>query len=64
MLTKRARRDRRYAIAREYCGFERPRHVVRFCDDHIGAATSRPKAIAIARQHAAVRVALIEGIAS
>ena len=59
MPNKRARRDRRYAIAREYCGFQRPRHVVRFCDSYIGAARSLPKAFAIARQHAAARASTL-----
>lgn len=39
MLIRKPRRDRRYTIAREYCGYAQPRHVARFCGDWLGQAT-------------------------
>lgn len=48
-------RDRRYSIAREYCGFKKPQWVVRFCGDWIGRAARRPDALSIALGHQASR---------
>lgn len=45
------RRDRRYAIAREYCGRTAPQWVARFCGDWIGCAQHRPDAFAKALAH-------------
>lgn len=47
--------DRRYSIAREYCGCERPQWVVRFCGDWIGRAAQRADALSIALGHQASR---------
>lgn len=47
--------DRRYAIAREYCGYKAPQWVARFCGDWLGCAPNRPAAIAAARAHQVAR---------
>lgn len=49
------RRDHRYSIQLEFCGYRHRRHVVRFCGDYVGNAESRDQACAIARKHAARR---------
>lgn len=41
-------RDPRYTIAREYCGYDTPRWVARFCGDWLGQSKSRQGAQAIA----------------
>jgi len=33
--------DKRYTIAREYCGYDTPRWVARFCGDWLGQSKSR-----------------------
>ena len=33
--------DKRYSIAREYCGYDTPRWVVRFCGDWVGQSSSQ-----------------------
>ncbi len=38
------KKDRRYSIAQEYCGYDTPRWVVRFCDDWIGQRATLAKA--------------------
>lgn len=43
--------DPRYTIALEYCGYDTPRWVVRFCGDWIGQATTRVKAREMATEH-------------
>lgn len=43
--------DRRYSIAREYCGYSAAQWVVRFCGDWVGSAPGKPDALAIARAH-------------
>lgn len=50
-------RDRRYTLAREWCGFLRPQWVVRFCDAWVGCAPSRGLAVEIRDAHAAERAA-------
>lgn len=55
------RRDRRYTVAREYCGYPKPRHVARFCGEWLGNAANRRAALAIARGHAVARNSLLEG---
>ena len=30
-------KDARWTITREYCGYEKPRFVVRFCDEWVGS---------------------------
>lgn len=54
-------RDRRYRIAREYCGYATRRHVARFCGDWLGQATTRQGALTIASAHAARRACLMTG---
>jgi hypothetical protein len=43
--------DKRYTIAREYCGYDTPRWVARFCGDWIGQAPHRQGAQALAEEH-------------
>lgn len=47
--------DQRYNIAREYCGYDTPRWVVRFCGDWVGQNASRESAKAMAEEHAETR---------
>lgn len=61
MLIRKPRRDRRYTIAREYCGYPQQRHVARFCGDWLGQAKTPSAAQAIAAGHAANRNTIIEG---
>lgn len=43
--------DRRYSIAREFCGHKKPQWVARFCGDWLGCAPRRLAALATARNH-------------
>jgi hypothetical protein len=52
-------KDRRYSIAREYCGHPKPRWVVRFCDLWIDHAGTRRAALIIAQDHQRRRLAAI-----
>lgn len=45
------RKDRRYTITREFCGYSKPQWVVRFCGDWIGRAAQRTDALSIALGH-------------
>ncbi len=55
------RRDRRYQIRREYCGYVRARHVVRFCGEWLGQASNRAAAEAVVAAHKTARNALLTG---
>jgi hypothetical protein len=57
------RKDTRYSIQLEYCGYARRRWVVRFCGDWVGAGENRTDANAIARRHIAARVSEMESAA-
>ena len=48
--------DRRYTIAREYCGHARPRFVARFCGDWLGQSRRRHRAVAITAAHRAAQL--------
>ena len=37
-------RDERYSVQLEYCGYEKPRYVLRFCDEFIGSFPGKPQA--------------------
>lgn len=41
--------DPRYTVDLEHCGYETPRHVVRFCGDWVGQMTSRKGAELLAQ---------------
>jgi hypothetical protein len=43
--------DSRYAIAREFCGYSKPRYVARFCGDWIGQGETRVDAIMLCLAH-------------
>lgn len=43
--------DHRYAVRLEYCGYERPLHVARFCGQWLGAAEHADEAWALAWAH-------------
>lgn len=62
-MSRRANRDRRYRVAREFCGAPRARHVARFCGDWIGQAGSRRGALALVEAHQAARAAAIAALA-
>ena len=49
--------DRRYTITSEYCGYDTPRWVVRFCGDWVGQHRSRLGAREIQKEHSAARIA-------
>ena len=55
--------DRRYTITSEYCGYDTPRWVVRFCGDWVGQHRSRLGAREIQKEHSAARLKEM-GIAS
>ena len=44
-----ARRDRRFSVRPEYCGYRARRYVARFCGEWIGEARTRSEARALAR---------------
>jgi hypothetical protein len=44
-----ARRDPRFSIRPEYCGYRARRYVARFCGEWIGEARTRSEARALAR---------------
>lgn len=62
-MTRRPKRDRRYRIAREFCGAPRARHVARFCGDWIGQAGTRRAALDLVKAHQAARTAAIDALA-
>ena len=43
--------DERYTIALEYCGYESPHYVVRFCGDYLGNSEIAFEAESLAIQH-------------
>ncbi|HEX2842136.1 hypothetical protein [Hyphomicrobium sp.] len=47
--------DRRYGIAREYCGYRKPQWVVRFYGGWVGRAPVKSAARVLARAHQAAR---------
>ena len=49
------KRDDRYSIAREYCGYRKPTWVVRICGDWNGCTARREDALIMARAHQARR---------
>lgn len=55
------RRDRRYSIRREFCGYPKPQWVLRFCDDWVDRAPTRDGALTIALRHQSERYAKMEG---
>lgn len=54
------KRDRRYSIAREYCGYSKAQWVVRFCGHWIGRSSNRRSACAIAVRYQAAFYALLD----
>lgn len=48
-------RDRRYTIQREWCGYARPQHVIRFCDAWVGSAPTLKAARGIRDGHGFAR---------
>lgn len=43
--------DRRFTIAKEFCGYSTPRYVARFCGEWLGQAETRAEARLIAINH-------------
>lgn len=56
--------DRRYSIDLEYCGYEKPHYVARFCDEWIGQSAFYSSALMLAIGHNSRRkgALVIEGI--
>lgn len=50
-MTMKTELDDRWSIRREWCGYEMPHHVVRFCDDWVGQAETKEAAQDIAKEH-------------
>lgn len=48
-------KDGRYSIQLEFCGYSRPRYVVRFCDIFINSFVDKITALNIAVDHNKVR---------
>lgn len=44
--------DARYTLSREYCGYAKPRYVVRFCDEWVGQDETKSGAAMIYIAHA------------
>lgn len=57
-------RDRRYRIALEWCGYAKPRLVIRFCGEWVGQAQAREGAKLIQDARTAERLALFAFFAS
>ena len=57
------KRDRRYTVAREWCGYPEARFVARFCDKWLGQAPTEAEAYRIAQTHEDQRQADIAGLA-
>jgi hypothetical protein len=49
-------RDRRYTVAREWCGHDRPRYVARYCGEWIGQSIARGAAFMLCTGHNARRM--------
>lgn len=45
------RKDRRYTVRLEYCGYVQPRHVARFCGEWIGCGKTKAEAKALVEAH-------------
>ncbi len=45
------RRDCRYVVCREFCGYAEARFVARFCDEWIGQGETYEEAVSLAEQH-------------
>lgn len=43
--------DSRYTLNLEWCGYAKPRYVVRFCGDWIGQYESKTQALTAALKH-------------
>lgn len=52
-------RDRRYEIKPEFCGYEKPRYVLRFCGEFIASSISRASLAVRAVGHNAVRMGAV-----
>lgn len=55
-LRARLRRDRRYSIQPEFCGFGDRRFVVRFCREYIGVGDTESEALSFAVWHDSERM--------
>ena len=48
------RNDARYTIALEWCGYEKPHHVLRFCGEFVAQSISAASMIVRAAGHKAI----------
>jgi hypothetical protein len=51
--------DRRYSIALEYCGHEKPLYVLRFCGEFIASSISRSSMAMRAAGHNRIRLGAV-----
>lgn len=49
--------DKRYTVRREYCGYDTPRWVARFCGEWLGQDKRQSGADALCAAHAQERIA-------
>ncbi len=47
--------DRRYSVNSEWCGYDKPRYVARFCGEWIGQSISYSAAVLMCVGHKSVR---------
>lgn len=52
---KHFKEDARYTLSREYCGYAKPRYVVRFCDEWVGQDETKSGAAMIYIAHVDAR---------
>lgn len=51
LVCRRVRLDGRYTVNREFAGFGKPRHVVRFCGEFLGSCQTKRRALMLAENH-------------
>lgn len=54
--------DNRYSVSLEYCGYSYPLHIVRFCDEKIGACRDELKANHVMACHWNERQKALKGV--
>lgn len=53
--------DGRYSVNLEYCGYSYPLHIVRFCDEKIGACQDEYRASHVMMKHWDDRQSILKG---
>lgn len=62
-IVKHFKEDARYTLSREYCGYAKPRYVIRFCGDWVGQDKTKSGAAMIYIAHADGRDRALRGVA-